>query len=376
MNNPIALDDATDEHFMRRALELAKKGEGAVEPNPMVGCVIARDGSVLGEGYHRRFGGDHAEVEAIRSSGTSRLENATAYVSLEPCCHHGKTPPCSEALIQAGVGRVVIAMEDPFPKVAGGGVNHLKNAGLEVTTNVLRDHAVKLNSPYLKRVIHGKPWIIAKWAMTADGKIATHTGDSQWITNEESRQDVHRTRARVDGVLTGMGTVRSDNPTLNARLVGQGVNAPRTAERIVFCQSTLPNASSNLMRTAKDIPLQLFTSPVIQEIEIQEAEKMGATIHRIQETESTGFIDSALQSLGQQEMTNVLVEAGGELLGSLSDAGSIDEIHVYLGSMVVGNQEALSPLGGKGSSEIQHATRLQLEEVKTFGDNIKLTYRV
>ena len=157
MNNPIALDDATDEHFMRRALELAKKGEGAVEPNPMVGCVIARDGSVLGEGYHRRFGGDHAEVEAIRSSGTSRLENATAYVSLEPCCHHGKTPPCSEALIQAGVGRVVIAMEDPFPKVAGGGVNHLKNAGLEVTTNVLRDHAVKLNSPYLKRVSRQLP---------------------------------------------------------------------------------------------------------------------------------------------------------------------------------------------------------------------------
>ena len=366
-----------DERLMWRAIDLAAKGQGRVEPNPMVGCVLERDGQILGEGYHKVFGGPHAEIEAIASVTSSlSAKDSTAYVSLEPCCHYGKTPPCTESLIEAGVKRVVLAMEDPFPKVSGGGAKQLREAGIEVVTNVLRAEAVKLNAPYLKRVQTGKPWVIAKWAMTADGKIATYNGDSQWITNESSRLDVHQTRARVDGILTGMGTVRADNPSLNARLPSEHGAASRIADRVVLCGTSVPDATSKLMTTASQIPVRLMVGPQITEETLAGPIAQGAKIHRLENTESTEMIEQTLKILGEEGMTNLLLEAGGELLGSFFDASSIDELHAFVGPYLFGNPAAPGPLGGKGVESVSKAPCLKLQSIERFEDDVKLTYRV
>lgn len=369
-------DFSIDERFMQRAIELAKKGRGKVEPNPMVGCVLEREGEVLGEGYHQRFGGPHAEIEAISSLPTAiSARGATAYVSLEPCCHHGKTPPCTESLIQAGVRRVVFAMEDPFPKVSGGGAEQLRQAGIEVVSDVLGEQAACLNAPYMKRVRTGKPWVIAKWAMTVDGKIATRSGNSQWITNPSSRIDVHQTRSRVDGILTGMGTVRSDNPSLNARLPSEQGAPSRVAGRVVYCRNNVPSETSKLMTSARQIPLHLIAHPKIPESELETAASHGARIHRITATDPNEMINESLSLLGRQGMTNVLLEAGAELLGSFSDQGAIDELHVFIGPLLFGNRDAPSPIGGKGFETLAQASQLKLHSIDQFEDDVKLTYQ-
>src|SRR5262245_31687444 len=210
------MNRASDEPWMRRALELAEQGRGHVEPNPLVGAVVVRDGRVVGEGWHQKFGGPHAEVFALAAAGEA-ARGATLYVSLEPCCHFGKTPPCSEAIIQAGIARVVAALRDPFPKVDGGGFKVLRAAGIQVTEGVGESAARRLNAPFVTLVTVGRPHVHAKWAMTLDGKIATRTGHSQWISNEASRRLVHLLRGFMDGILVGIGTALADNPQLTAR---------------------------------------------------------------------------------------------------------------------------------------------------------------
>ena len=209
-------DPELDALFMGRALELAARGQGFVEPNPMVGCVIVKNGGVVGEGWHRKFGGPHAEIEALRSAG-NQARGATAYVTLEPCAHHGKTPPCAEALIAAGIARVICSQRDPFEKVSGRGIAALEAAGISVTVGVMEADARRLNAPYLKLVQTGRPWVIAKWAMTLDGKIATATGDSRWISGEASRAVVQQLRGRMDAIIVGHGTAVRDDPLLIAR---------------------------------------------------------------------------------------------------------------------------------------------------------------
>ena len=218
---------------MRRALDLAARGQGAVEPNPMVGCVIAQGAEIIGEGWHRQFGADHAEVEALRMAG-DRAAGATLYVTLEPCCHHGKTPPCTRAVLAAGVRRVVVAAGDPFPQVQGGGIAELRAAGLDVELGLLETDSRRLNAPYLKLVESGRPWIIAKWAMTLDGKIAARGGQSRWISNPQSREVVHKLRGRVDAVLVGRGTAVRDDPLLTARPPGPRTGCPRGARHPRF----------------------------------------------------------------------------------------------------------------------------------------------
>jgi len=210
---------AKEIRLMTRALELAEQGLGYVEPNPMVGCVIAHHDKVIGEGWHQRFGGPHAEVEAIRNAG-SIPRDATLYVTLEPCCHQGKTPPCTVAIIQAGIRRVVIAQRDPFPQVDGGGIEQLKQQGSKVEVGLLEEQAKELNAPYVKLIKTGRPWVIAKWAMTLDGKLATRTGDSRWISNQLSRAVVHQLRGRVDAIMVGRKTAQLDDPQLTARPTG------------------------------------------------------------------------------------------------------------------------------------------------------------
>lgn len=364
-----------DETFMRRAIELAQRGQGSVEPNPMVGCVLVRDHQVIGEGFHQSFGGPHAEVEALHSLGDRDANGATAYVSLEPCCHHGKTPPCTDALIKAGIARVVVAMSDPFPMVDGGGLKQLRHAGIEVTQGVLEAEALTLAEPYLKRVRTGKPWVIAKWAMTLDGRIATVTGESQWISGESSRSDAHLLRSRVDAIAVGMGTVEADNPSLNARFENPEQIAPRIASRVVFCRNRLPKETSRLVTSADQIPLLLVVHPTTDPDGVQKLLSLGAEAITVQSEDKIKMVDQALTKFGQRSMTNLMIEGGGELLASFFEADQIDECHVYVAGVVVGGTKASGPIGGSGIGPIDQAPRFCLQSIRQFESDVKLVYR-
>jgi len=271
----VTSDIQLDAAYMARALELASRGEGYVEPNPMVGCVIVRDGEVVGEGWHQKFGGPHAEVEALRVAG-ARARGATMYVTLEPCCHHGKTPPCTEAIIAAGITRVVCAQRDPFEQVAGRGIEMLKAAGIAVEAGMLEAEAKTLNAPYLKLVTTGRPWIIAKWAMTLDGKIATRTGDSRWISGEASREIVHRLRGRVDGIMVGCDTALHDDPLLTARPPGA-----RVATRIVVDSYASLALESQLVRSVSAAPVLVAASSAAPQENIDRLTAAGCEVHPI-----------------------------------------------------------------------------------------------
>src|SRR4051812_36307295 len=247
------MEPPLDSRMMLRALELARKGQGHVEPNPMVGCVIVQWEEIVGEAWHRIFGGPHAEALALTAAG-ERARGATMYATLEPCCHHGKTPPCTDAIIAAGIKRVVVAMRDPFPQVAGSGLKQLAPAGIEVELGLHEAEAQQLNAPYLKLLATGRPWVIAKWAMTLDGKIATRTGDSQWISSEASRAVVHQLRGRMDAVIVGSETARLDNPLLTTRPV-DFADVKRTATRIVVDSAASLPLESRLVQTARDVPV-------------------------------------------------------------------------------------------------------------------------
>ncbi|MEX0700829.1 MAG: bifunctional diaminohydroxyphosphoribosylaminopyrimidine deaminase/5-amino-6-(5-phosphoribosylamino)uracil reductase RibD [Planctomycetales bacterium] len=333
---------------MRRALELASRGLGRVEPNPPVGAVIVDDRwRLLGEGFHERFGGPHAEVAALRAAG-ERARGGTLFVTLEPCRHHGKTPPCTRAAIAAGVRRVVVAMEDPSPHAAGRGVAELRAAGIEVEVGLLRAAAARLAAPFIKRVSTGRPWVHAKWAMTLDGKIATRTGSSRWISNESSRAVVHALRGRMDAIIVGARTAERDDPLLTARPPG-----PRVAARIVVDRDAALPLESQLVRSLEQAPLLVAASPAAPDENVQRLMDAGVEVLRF-ETEASGAIPIAalLDELGRREMTNVLVEGGGELLGAFFDAGEIDEAHVFIAPKLIGGRAAVTPIAGTGLPEM------------------------
>lgn len=364
----------TDESFMRIALDLARQGEGSVEPNPMVGCVIVRDGTIVGEGYHRRFGGPHAEIEALHSlSSLDQARGATLYVTLEPCAHQGKTPPCAAALVQAGVGRVVVAIADPHALVAGGGLQQLTAAGIEVTVGVLEREARHLCAPYLKRVQTGIPWVIAKWAMTLDGKVATATGQSQWITGPAARRQVHQLRSRVDAVITGMGTVAADDPSLNARL---GSESPkRLAARVVFCRHRLPALDSRLMQTADTVPVVLVAGSTLDAAQWAPHAAAGADVLSVDSDDPVELVLRGLAELGQRGMTNVMLEAGPQLLGSFFSADQIDECQLYIGGKLFGGEAAPGPIGGRGIDDIARAINLEVCSFSQYGSDLLAVYR-
>ena len=373
-------DSRRDVGYMRRAIELAQLGEGDVEPNPMVGCVLVRDGEIIGEGFHQRFGGAHAEIEAIRSVARGDASGATAYVSLEPCCHHGKTPPCSEALIRAGITRVVVALTDPFSKVAGGGLKQLRDAGVEVTSGVLEDEAAVTCAPYLKLLRTGKPWVIAKWAMTMDGRIATTAGESQWITGEAARADVHHLRSRVDGIAVGMGTVITDDPMLNARSSDPSASPARIATRLVFCRHRLPPENSRLVTTASQIPLTLvigcdLLSRGEARQQLDRLRILGANVIETNTDDEVQMVQAALLQMGALRMTNVMVEGGGELIASFFSAGQIDECHVYIGPLAFGGRDAPGPIGGAGIARLPDSPRFQIMSLEQIQDDVKVVYR-
>ena len=356
--------------YMARALELAELGRGSVEPNPMVGCVIVDPyGEVVGEGYHRRFGGPHAEIEALKVAG-NRARGATMFVTLEPCCHQGKTPPCTQAILAAGIQRVVAAMRDPFPRVNGGGFEELQTAGVDVASGLLGDEAHSLNAPYLKLLTQKRPWIIAKWAMTLDGKIATTTGDSKWISNEACRQIVHRLRGRVDAIVVGRKTALLDDPQLTARPPGE-----RVATRVVVGSTHSLPSSCQLFTTAQETPV-LFAIPTADAAEEQRLAAAGAEVFVLQGATQLQRLQSLLLELGRRNMTNILVEGGGTLLGSLFELNAVDEAHAFIAPLVVGGTTAISPVGGQGVSKIQAAWKIADPKFETIGDVIYTHGRV
>ncbi|MCX7418612.1 MAG: bifunctional diaminohydroxyphosphoribosylaminopyrimidine deaminase/5-amino-6-(5-phosphoribosylamino)uracil reductase RibD [Planctomycetia bacterium] len=372
---------------MRRALELAAQGHGFVEPNPMVGAVLVDEHlRVIGEGFHQRFGGPHAEVEAIRDAKSrgngDRLQDATLYVSLEPCCHFGKTPPCTQAVIRAGVRKVVVGRTDPAPHANGGGIAALRAAGIDIEVGLLEAEAKRMTAPFAKRISTGRPYVIGKWAMTWDGKIATRTGDSQWISNEASRAVVHQIRGRVDAVIVGAETARQDDPALTARPSG-----PRVATRVVMDSIASVRSDSKLVQTINRAPLLIVSGPDTPRDNIARLQAAGAEVCVL----GTSAVDAAppastkeikrirhvdpillLEELGRRGMTNVLVEGGGAILGAFVDLDLIDEVHVFLGQKLVGGQAAPSPISGLGCGTLLQALSLEDVHVEVLDGDVHL----
>jgi diaminohydroxyphosphoribosylaminopyrimidine deaminase / 5-amino-6-(5-phosphoribosylamino)uracil reductase len=350
----------SDLTHITRALELAARGRGWVEPNPLVGAVVVRDGVVVGEGWHERFGQAHAEINALRQAG-ERARGADLFVTLEPCCHFGKTPPCTAAVIGAGIRRVVSAMLDPFPLVAGQGASHLREAGIVVEVGVGEVAARRLNAPYLKRLRTSLPWVHAKWAMTLDGKIATRTGESKWITGEAARAHVHELRGRMDAIVVGKGTLLADDPLLTARPPG-----PRQATRVVLTANggRLPT-SCRLLETIQEAPVVVFTLESAR-AKLSAWRDRGADVVGLPDMD----VKSVLTELGRRGMTNVLVEGGAETLGRFRDAGEIDEIHAFVAPKLFGGIHALTPVSGLGIAGLNEAWTLAEWDVRRIGDDV------
>lgn len=362
---------AFDLSCMRQALDLAARGEGGVEPNPMVGCVIALNEQVIARGWHERYGGPHAEIQAIQAAGNADLHGATAYVTLEPCCHFGKTPPCTEALLKAGIARVVVAMRDPFPQVDGGGIRRLSEAGMQVEVGCLEQEARWLNAPYLKLLSQRRPWIIAKWAMSLDGKIATRSSHSKWISGDLSRGKVHALRRRVDAILVGSRTAEIDDPMLTARPPGL-----RTPTRIVFDSHARLPLHSRLVKTVRETPVLVAAGPDSVENSVKRLEEVGCEVLRLPATTRFERMLQLLDELGRRRMTNVLVEGGSQVLGALFDGQQIDEVHVFVAAKLIGGARALSPIGGAGLDRVPEVPQLIGQVVEQLGDDTYIRGRV
>ena len=337
-----------DETWMRRALQLAEAGRGYVEPNPLVGAVVVRDGKVGGEGWHQKFGEAQAAVTAIAAAGEA-ARGATLYVTLEPCCHHGKTPPCTDAIIKAGIARVVAALEDPFPQVAGRGASILKAAGIPNEFDVCAQEARRLNASYFKLLATGRPYVHAKWAMSVDGKIATAIGESTWISNEASRGRVHQLRGCMDGILVGAGTAVADDPMLTARPPG-----PRTACRVVLDRRGIVHTELQVVRTANSIPTLLV---VRTDADADRFTKLGCDVLVLPESDGASNLPTLLDALGRRRWTNLLVEGGASVLGTFFDMDLVDEAHVFICPKVIGGAAAKSPVAGRGVSQLVHAEK-------------------
>lgn len=353
----------SDEAVMRRALELARRGVGWVEPNPPVGAVIVdAERRPVAEGYHKQFGGPHAEIHALRAAG-DRAAGATLFLTLEPCCHHGKTGPCTEAILSAGIARVVVGTEDPNPRVCGKGVRRLREAGIAVDVGILQEACRQLIAPFAKVVTTGLPWVHAKWAMTLDGFLAAATGHSQWISNPASREIVHRLRGRMDAILVGAETAAVDDPLLTARPPG-----PRKAARVVVSRSARLSFDSQLVKTAAEVPVlvtrcgepSVDSVARLQDAGVEFLDIPAAPTPRHCEPDVAESVDlvELLREFGRRGMTNVLVEGGGRLLGGFWNAGLIDEVHLFVAPKILGG-DGLSPLRGSGKDMIPEAADLE-----------------
>lgn len=365
----------TDKDYMLRAIELAKRGIGFTNPNPVVGAVIVKDDKIIGEGYHARYGELHAERNAIANLKES-ADGATLYVTLEPCCHYGKTPPCTEAILENHIKRVVIGSRDPNPKVAGKGAEILRNAGVIVEEDFLREECDALNKVFFHYITTKLPYVVMKYAMTADGKIATKTGASKWITGEKARMQVHKLRHQYMGIMVGIETVLSDDPMLNARL--DGLKSPVR----IICDSKLRiPLDSKICQTAKEYPTIIacaynrLTHERSGE-KIAELKKQGVEVINLPGEDGRVDLRKLMQFLGEKGIDSILLEGGGSLNESALRAGIVKEAKVFIAPKIFGGVSAKTPVTGCGVDLPDKDYRMELETISKLGDDILLEYRV
>lgn len=358
---------------MRLALAEAARGRGLVEPNPMVGAVVVRDNQPIGIGHHARFGGDHAEVAALKNC-IAPTTGATMHVTLEPCSHFGKTPPCVDAIIAAGLRRVVVAVGDPNPRVNGQGLKRLRENGIAVevwesTSEIARD-AYLLNLPFFKKIIKGQPHLIAKWAMTLDGRMALASGDSRWISNDRSRALVHELRGRVDAVMVGIGTALADDPALTTRPPGT-----RNQVRIVIDPRAQLPSGSHLATTARELPVWLMVAEKAPADRVEALEQSGCRVIRLPADEETGVIDppTILDFLGLEGLTNILLEGGSRTLGRFFAAGAIDEVQVFIAPKLFGGPPRYTPLDSSQVLSMDHVPELIEVHRRDIGNDTMIT---
>jgi diaminohydroxyphosphoribosylaminopyrimidine deaminase / 5-amino-6-(5-phosphoribosylamino)uracil reductase len=364
----------TDRVHLARAIEIAERGRGRTSPNPLVGAVIVREGEVLAEGWHTALGAPHAEREAITAAGDADLEGATLYVSLEPCCHTGRTPPCTEAIVQAGIARVVVASDDPSEKASGRGLGILRDEGIEVTlaTGELAARARLLNQPFRKHSRTGRPWVLFKSAMTLDGKVATQAGDSKWISGEASRALAHHWRAECDAVAVGIGTALADDPRLTARFEG----VERQPRRVVFDSEARLPLDSQLVRQAHEVPLVVVVSRAAPRTATDALEAAGAEVLVATGQNEPARVRSALDQLGSAAVTSILLEGGPHLAGAFLDAGEVDEVRLFLAPMLLGGRMARDPLEGEGVESISEAVRALTLDWQPVGEDLLIAARL
>ena len=359
--------------YMLRAIELAKKGEGWTSPNPLVGAVIVKDGRILAEGYHEKYGELHAERNALKNLKES-AEGATIYVTLEPCCHYGKQPPCTEAILEAGIKQVVVGSRDPNPLVAGKGIRFLREHGILVEEDFMRKECDELNPVFFHFIQNKRPYVVMKYAMTMDGKIATKAGKSKWITSEESRKIVHEMRHKYRAILVGIGTVLKDNPMLNTRLEGK-----KSPIRVICDSKLLIPLESRICQSAKDYPTIVACANAKKEKK-EELEKLGIQVVEVPqegETKTKARVDliKLMEMLGRQNIDSVLVEGGGTLNESMLKQDLVDEVNVFLAPKLFGGKEAPSPVEGSGICEVKEAKRFHLYKIQQIGEDVHIVYR-
>lgn len=362
-------DMEQDRQYMKMALELAQKGMGFTAPNPMVGTVIVKNGRIIGQGYHRKYGGLHAEREALAAC-TEEPKGASIYVTLEPCCHYGKQPPCVNAILEAGIRRVIIGSSDPNPLVAGKGIRILKDHGIEVTENILKEECDKLNEAFFYYIQNKKPYVVMKYAMTMDGKIAAYTGESKWVTGEAARIHVQEQRLKYTGIMVGVGTVLADDPMLTCRLENS-----RNPVRII-CDSHLRTPlTSKIVRTAKTIPTILASSSKDQQ-KIKNYEEMGCQVLYVPEKNGHIDLNRLMEILGATKIDSILLEGGGSLNWSALESGIVQKVQTYIAPKFFGGEEAKTPVEGKGFPDPASAVLLKNSEMIRLGDDFLIESEV
>jgi diaminohydroxyphosphoribosylaminopyrimidine deaminase/5-amino-6-(5-phosphoribosylamino)uracil reductase len=366
----MAEDLELHQKYINRTLELAALGEGRVEPNPMVGAVVVRDDRVISEGWYEHFGGPHAEINAFNKAKES-IEGATLYINLEPCAHFGKTPPCVDAIIKAKIKKVVFSIRDPNPVTAGKSVTILRNAGVEVMEGIGERKSRMLNSPFFKLHTEGLPYFIAKWAMTLDGKIATRSGDSKWISSEESRSFSHEFREKMGAVMIGIGTALKDNPRLLGREGAR--NNPR---RIILDSFARLPPDSEIVKTLKQAETHVVISPNAPQERVKQLFELGVKIFEIEEVSGKINFLKLARKLTELGINKVLIEGGGEVLASAFEADLVDEIMVFIAPKIIGGRNAPVPVAGDGVELIKNAFTLADPETKFIGTDIMVRSRI
>lgn len=354
--------------YMERALELAAKGIGYTNPNPLVGAVIVKNGKIIGEGYHEVYGSNHAEVNAFKNA-TEDVSGATMYVTLEPCSHYGKTPPCAKAIVEKGIKNVVIGLKDPNPLVAGKGIQILKDNDIEVITGVMEEEGRKLNEIFLKYITAKVPFCILKTAMTLDGKIAAYTGDSKWVTNEFSRKYVHQLRHRLSGIMVGIGTILADDPLLTTRLeTGNGSDSTRI---IVDSTARIP-LEAKVLRVESKAKTVIAATELADKDKIKALKNMGIEIIITPLKNNRVDLTYLMKALGERGIDSVLLEGGSELNYSAIEEGIVDKVNAFIAPKIIGGRGAKTPIGGSGKAVMREAISIENLEVQRFGDDVML----